>query len=104
MEQKKADLSTGRWDVLSLYQAGALNMLLDQISNYRERIVALQKMRWTGEGILEKYKGTISYSCDEKKHFLGTGFIIRKNLKHLVIGFSPRLATLRVKCRFLTTA
>jgi exonuclease III len=79
-------------------------MLLDQISNYRECIVALQEMRWTGKGIVEKYKGIIFYSCDEKKHFLGTGFIVRKNLKHLVIGFSPRLATLRVKGRFLTTA
>jgi exonuclease III len=75
-------------------------MLLDQLNNYREGIVALQEMRWTGKGTLEKYKGTILYGCDKKKHFLGTGFIVHKKLKHPVTGFSPiipRLATLKVK-------
>jgi ribosome maturation protein Sdo1 len=45
----KADLSIGTWSALSLYHAGALNMLLDQLNNYREGTVALHKMRWTGK-------------------------------------------------------
>jgi hypothetical protein len=58
-------------------------LLLDKL-NYREGMVVLQEMEWTGKGTLEKTKGAIFYSCDEKKHFLGTGFIVHNKLKHPV--------------------
>lgn len=46
-------------------------------------------MTWLGEGILEKKNHTVYYSC-EKKHIFGTGFLLRKRIKHQVIDFVPR--------------
>jgi exonuclease III len=101
--KNRADLYIGSWNVLSLYRAGVLKMLLDQLSNYKPGIVALQEIWWLGNGTLEKQEGTLFYSCDGRIHAFGTGFIVHKQLKHLVIGFkaiSPRLSTLRIKGKF----
>jgi len=35
--------------VLSLYQSGALKMLLSQLDAYKMDIIAIQEMRWTGD-------------------------------------------------------
>jgi hypothetical protein len=78
-------------------------MLLDQLSNYKTGIVALQEIRWLGNETLEKQDGTLFYSCDGRIHAFGTGFIVHKQLKHLVIGFkaiNPRLSTLKIKGKF----
>jgi exonuclease III len=48
------DLKIGSWNVLSLHQARALKMLLDQINKYELDITAIQEMRWMWEGIIEK--------------------------------------------------
>lgn len=43
------------------------------------------------------------YSCSTKKHELGTGFVITKRIKHLVLDFkpvSPRLCYIRIKGKF----
>lgn len=43
------------------------------------------------------------YSCHEKHHIKGTGFLVSKRAKHLVMDFkalSPQMAYLRVKGRF----
>jgi hypothetical protein len=48
------DLKIGTWNVLSLYQPGALKMLLEQLDRYKLDITAIQEMRWIGEGVVEK--------------------------------------------------
>jgi len=70
------DLKVGSWNVLSLYQSGALKMLLSQLDSYKMDITAIQEIRWTGEGIIDKKNHTIFYSCDRKHHMFGTGFIV----------------------------
>jgi len=90
------------WNVLSLYRAGALRILLDQIDKYKTGIIAIQKVCWIGQGVLEKRDHTVFYSCD-RKHLLGVGFVAKKNLKHLVMDFkaiSTRICTLRLKGKF----
>jgi len=76
--------------VLSLYQAGALKKLLSQLDSYKTDITALQEIRWTDEGIIEKRNHTIFYSCDSKRHMFGTGFIVNKRIKHLVTDFKAK--------------
>jgi hypothetical protein len=41
-------------NVLSLYQPGALKMLLEQLDRYKLDITAIQEMRLIGEGVIEK--------------------------------------------------
>jgi hypothetical protein len=40
--------------VLSLYRAGALKLLLEQLDKYKAGIIAVQEICWTGVGILGK--------------------------------------------------
>ena len=63
-------------------------MLLSQLEAYKMDIIAIQEMRWTGEGIIDKRNRTIFYSCDRKHHMFGTGFIVHTRIKHLVIDFN----------------
>jgi hypothetical protein len=51
-------------------------------------LTAIQEIRWTGEGIIDKKNHTIFYSCDRKCHMFGTGFVVNKRIKHLVTDFN----------------
>ncbi len=78
-------------------------MLLDQIDQYKIDIATIQEIRWTGQGIQEKKRHTIFYSCDERVHEFGTGFIIRGRYRQLVIGFkaiSTRVCLIRLRGKF----
>jgi len=77
-------------------------MLINQLSAYKADTVALQEIRWTGSGILEKRDCTLFYSCDNKGK-LGTGFLVSKRIKHLITDFksiAPRICTLRTRGKF----
>ena len=43
------DLFVGTWNVLPMYKAGALTLLLEQLCKYKAGIKALQEIRWIGE-------------------------------------------------------
>ena len=99
---RRNELYLGTWNVLSLYRAGALRILLDQIDKYKTGIIAVQEVCWISQGVLEKSDHTIFYSCDTR-HLLGVGFVVKKNFKHLVMNFkaiSTRICTLRIKEKF----
>lgn len=74
---------------MSLYRPGALQVLLNEIDKYNIDLMAIQEIRWKGNGILQKRNHTIYYSCHNKYHTFGTGFILNKRLKDRVIGFTP---------------
>ena len=100
---RRNEFYLGTWNVLSLYRAGALKTLLDQINKYKLGIIATQEVRWIDRGVLEKRDHTVFYSCDKRQHLLGVGFVVKKNFKHLVVDFkaiSTRICTLRIKGKF----
>src|SRR5215469_10258009 len=84
---RRNEFSLGTRQVLSLYRAGALRLLLDQIDKYKIGIITIQEVRWIDHGVLEKRDHTVFYSCDKKQHLLGVGFVVKKNFKHLVMDF-----------------
>jgi len=43
------DLFVRTWNVLYMYRAGALPLLLEQLHKYKAGIKALQEICWTGE-------------------------------------------------------
>ena len=78
-------------------------MLINQLSAYKADTVVLQDIHWTGSAILEKQDCTLFYSCDNKDHILGNGFLVSKRIKHLLMDFkpiTPRICTLRIKGKF----
>ncbi|XP_055714419.1 uncharacterized protein LOC129808671 [Phlebotomus papatasi] len=97
------DLKVFTWNVRTLYRARAAQQLADVLSKYKADITALQELRWTEEGVLEKGSYDIYYSCHPRHHVLGTGFLVSRRIKPAVIGFasiSERLCTLRVRGMF----
>ena len=98
----KNELRICTWNVLSLYRPRALKLLVDQLVKYKADITALQEVRWINNGVIDKKEYTMYYSCGAKHQF-GTGFIVNRKIKHLVIGFTPvneRISCLRIKGKF----
>jgi exonuclease III len=86
-----------------LYRCCALRNLISIIQEYKIDILAIQEVRWIGQNISEKKEGTIYYSCHNQTHQFGTGFMVNKNMKHLVIDFQPidmRLCKLILRGQF----
>ena len=78
-------------------------MLLSQLDSYKMDITAVQEIRRTGDGIIDKKNHTIFYSCDRKRHMFGTAFIVNTRIQHLVTDFkakTPRLCKIRVRGLF----
>jgi exonuclease III len=65
-------------------------MLLEKKEKYYVDITCVQEMRWIGSGTTEKKNWIIFYSCDNKEHKLGTGFVIHNKVKHLIMDFQPK--------------
>ena len=60
---RRNEFYLGTWNILSLYQAGALRILLDQVDKYKTEITAIQEVGWFGQGVLEKGDHAVLGSC-----------------------------------------
>jgi len=68
------------------------------------QIIALQELRWKGVGKINKINYTIYSSCNlENTGQIGTGFMIRNEIKKNILSFetyNERLCKLRIRRRF----
>lgn len=103
-KQRNKDLNIGTWNIRTLYQTGALSNTIQQLEKYQMNITAIQEIRWTGTGTLNKNNFTIYYSGGtNNKHEFGCGFIINKKIQMGVIGFKPisnRICYIRIRMKF----
>jgi exonuclease III len=79
-------------------------MLLDQLGPYNVDITCLQEIQWLGKGTLEKEGHIMFYSCDDREHVLGVGFVVHRRVKYLVLNFeayNPRVCHLWIRGKFL---
>ena len=95
---------TGTWNVMTMLKIGKINEIADEMLKTQLQIIALQELRWKGAGQINKPTYTLYYSCDpEKTGHLGTGFMIRKEIKKNILSFEPyneRICKLRIKGKF----
>jgi exonuclease III len=78
-------------------------MLLEQLNSYKLDITAIQELRWLDKGVMEKKNRVIFYSSQKKSHMFGTGFIVSKKFKYLILDCqakSHRICRLRIKGNF----
>jgi len=68
------------------------------------QIVALQEIRWKGQGQINKDKCNLYYSCNKSQTGqLGTDFLVKKEIVKNILGFEPineRISKLRLKGKF----
>lgn len=97
-------MNFGTWNIRTLYQVGALQATIREVEKYEMNIVALQEMRWPGQGKLKKKNWDIYYSgTNNNAHVFGVGFMVGKTLRDKVISFNPmneRICYIRIKMKF----
>jgi hypothetical protein len=67
-------------------------------------LVALQEIRWLGNGTLEKKNCVIFYSCNPVRHVLGVRFYVNSRFLSNILRFVPvsnRLCWIRVRGKFI---
>jgi hypothetical protein len=64
----------GIWNVRSLYRAGSLRAMAEEISKYKLDLVGVQEVRWDGGGTEPAHGYIFFYGKRNENHELGTGF------------------------------
>jgi hypothetical protein len=78
---KKENMYLGTWNVLAMLQPGKMQEVAEKILQTELQIVALQEIRWKGQGQIKKDKYSLYYSCKEDQTGeLGTGFLVKKKI------------------------
>ena len=89
---------------MTVLKIGKMNEIADEMLKTQLQIIALQELRCKGAGQINKPTYTLYYSCDpEKTVHLGTGFMIRNEIKKTIPSFEPhneRICKLRIKGKF----
>lgn len=92
------------WNVRTMLQAGRMQEIRNEMRLYKIDIIALQEIRWRGQGRIDKPDYTLLYSGSEgKTGQLGTGFMMNTAMKECLLEFEPqsnRICKIRLRGKF----
>jgi exonuclease III len=74
------DMRFGTWNVRSMYRAGSVRVVEEEISKYKLNVVRVQEVRWDGGGIERAGEYTYFYGKGNESYELGIGFFVHKRI------------------------
>jgi hypothetical protein len=78
LQLQDTDMKFGSWNVRSLYRAGFLMSVSEELSKYNSDLVGIQKVRWD-RGVTEPAcQYTFFYGKGKENQELGTDFFVHK--------------------------
>ena len=101
----KYKIRVGSWNVRTLYQAGTLQQVLREMTNYKVEILCLSEARWTDSGRRILASGhTIFYSGrTDNLHRGGVAVIVTSKVEKTLLEWKPvkdRLMKVRFNSKF----
>ena len=96
----KNTLTIGTWNVQTLWAAGKLELLRNEMKRFKYDIIGISEVRWTGKG--ETPKGDFIWSGEETLHMRGVGFLLSVQAKKALIGYNP-ISSRIISARFDAT-
>ena len=90
----------GSWNVKTLLKMGRMEEVAREMLRYRIGVLALQEIRWGGEGRIDKERYTFFYGGESKQGENGTGFMIDRRYRERIIEFkkiNSRISILRMR-------
>lgn len=90
MRNKVKKLKIGTWNVKSIYEAGKIHNVLQEMQRLNVNIMGLSETRWPNTGELNIKNTKIYYSGnDSSQHWNGVAIAMEENLSRCVTGFVP---------------
>jgi hypothetical protein len=74
------DMRFGIWNVRSMYRAGSLRVVGEEISKYNLDLFGIQEVRWDGGDTERAGEYTYFYGKGTENHELVTGFFVHKRI------------------------
>ena len=71
----------------TLWAAGKLELLRNEMKRFRYDIIGISEVRWTGKG--ETPNGDFIWSGEETSHMRGVSFLLSTQAKKAPIGYNP---------------
>ncbi|CAF2861077.1 unnamed protein product [Rotaria sp. Silwood2] len=96
LKMTKDIFTVGTWNVPTLWAAGKLELLRNEMKRYRYDVISISEVRWTGKG--ETSNGYFFWSEENNTHTKGVGMLLSTKAKKSFLSYNPinsRLITAR---------
>ena len=87
LKPAKNTLTVRTWNVQTLWAAGKLEPLRNEMKRFKYDIIGVSEVRWTGKG--ETPNGDFIWSGEENTHTRGVGLLLGTQARKALIGYNP---------------